>query len=904
MVQGWCFHPQLDIENLTVQFAHSTTSLNTRLPRPDVARVFPQFNSASESGFAGHLSLVAGKGPVMLNAKLRNGSLLRQILLPELNIADETLLAAERNACTARARRIRLTAAKQAVVSIIIPIHNQLELTLGCLESIQRNTGETSFEVIVIDDKSEPFVAETLQRIANLRVFTNAENRGFILNCNFGAEKARGEHLVFLNNDTEVSPGWLESLLSVLATKPDAGAVGAKLIFPDGSLQDAGGLIWSDGTCWNYGKGDEPDQPEYNYVRRVDYCTGACVMVRRDLFQKIGGFDERFCPAYYEDVDLAFKIRRQGLHVYFQPDARITHFEGMSSGKSTAGGVKRNQLINQEKFRGKWAAELVHYGDGPYLAELARDRFCNERILVIDACALTPDMDAGSLRMFNLLTILADTGMKVTFAAENLQFHEPFSTELRQAGVEHLGAPHCSNLERHLEEFGFSYDAIIISRKAIAARFLPVARKFAPAAKVIFDTVDLMFLRLDRQADLEKSADLRTQASISKLQELSLARAADLTYVVSEEEASVLSKEVAAEKLAVVPLINPTRIPDTPFEKRWGLLFVGGYQHPPNLDAVLFFLDEILPIVRRSIPEIDVHIVGSRTPPSLSARAGERIHIHGFVADMDPLLDSVRLSIAPLRFGAGVKGKINQSMACGVPVVATNMAIEGMHLTAESDCLVADTPLDFAGAVCRLHQDPSLWQKLSTAGIAHVDRYFSFKRVRSQLANSFQRLGIVGRRKPLELPARPFHEFPLGSGVVCSPDGAAVPFLAAGWDPASSGHHWSVSKKAGLRFKLPVDAGDFRLTAKLFPLLVDNRVARQRIEITAAGSGENAGWDLVQGGVTEINFNFTLEPRHHGIVELEWRFPDAFKPVNFGLSVDERWLAVGLIEFGLTRNSR
>ncbi len=902
-LHGWCFHPQCEITEVSVQFGPDHNLLHFGIPRPDVAANYPQFRTALNSGFAGHLPIGPGKSPVIITAKLRNGSILRRTLLHQLEVPNRELERMTRAARNTRASFLALPAEQKPQVSIIIPIFNQLDLTLACLESLVRHAGKISFEVIVIDDHSTEEIAESLSLVRNLRLISNTTNRGFVLNCNHGAVEACGEFLVFLNNDTEVTPGWLEAMLEVFNVKPDAGAVGAKLVYPNGQLQEAGGLIWADGTGWNYGKGEMPDQPEFSYLRRADYATGACVMIRREFFLEIGSFDPRYCPAYYEDADLAFKIRQRGLHVYFQPDALIVHHEGISSGKVTSGGVKRHQLINQEKFREKWAVELAAHGDGPHLAEMARDRFSGARILVIDACALTPDMDAGSVRMFNMLLILAQEGLKVTFAAENLQFHEPFSTQLRRAGVEHLGVPHCGNLERHFEDFGFSYDLILISRKAIATQFLPIARRYAPQAKVIFDTVDLMFLRLSRQSEVEKSADLRVQADASKAEELSLARAADLTYVVSEDEASVLSHDIPVEKLAVVPLINPTRLPVTQFGDRWGILFVGGYQHPPNLDAILFFLNEVLPIVRESIPNLDIHIVGSRTPPELLARAEKHIHVHGFVADMNPLLEAVRLSIAPLRFGAGVKGKINQSMACGVPVVGTSISAEGMHLRSEENFLVADTPAKFARAVVRLHSDALLWKKLSEAGIKHVEHYFSFARVRTQLLDSFAHLGCLARRKPLELPIRPVQEFPLGTIVSCGPDGGSKAYLAGGWDSIGAAHRWSIAKTALLRVRLPEGAGRFRFVAELFPLLLDSRIPLQRVEISLRGSSETASRSFTQGGVTSLEFGFTLDAYHPGIVELEWAFPDAIKPSRFGLSADERFLAIGLISFGLHRDA-
>lgn len=901
-IHGWAFHPQSEVESIQVRFGQLVSSLTYGLARKDVSELIPWNRQAANSGFEGQLHLQPGSGPVTLVAKLRDGAVLEHVLAPELTVPDADLEAAIHRANESRAGLISLPQAPLPSVSIIIPVYNQLELTLACLESLVKQADGIPFEVIVIDDHSVPETFNALSNVRFLRLYRNELNQGFVLNCNRGAAEAKGHYLVFLNNDTVVTKGWLKALQDVFTLKPDAGLVGAKLLFPDGRLQEAGNLLWSDGSAWNFGRGENPDQPEFNYLRRADYCSGACIMIKRDVFNSVGGFDPLYCPAYYEDADLGLKVRAAGFQVYYQPECQIIHYEGMSSGKSTASGVKRHQVTNQEKFLAKWETTLSKFGDGPHLAAVARDRHYSDRILVVDACALTPDMDAGSVRMFNMLKILAEEGMKVTFAAENLQFHEPFSTELQKQGIEHLGVPSTYSLEAYLEQNGFAFDIILISRKAITAKFLPVVRRVAPQAKVIFDTVDLMFLRLSRQAKIEKSADLETQAATSRIEELALARAADLTYVVSEEEAAVLARDVPAEKLAVVPLINPTRLSGLNHSDRWGILFVGGFQHPPNLDAILFFLDEVLPFVRLEIPNVEVHIVGSRTPPALLARREKNVQIHGFVADLDSLLDRVRLSIAPLRYGAGVKGKINQSMACGVPVVSTTIGIEGMHLVSEQNCLVADDPKEFASQIVRLHSDPDLWSRLRSASIAHVDKHFSFSRVRTQLRESFLRIGALGRRTPGELPSRPVEDLPPDMMVACTPDTRAMAYLGGGWDRAQASHSWSIAPKATMRFRVPSDHQGYRFQMELFPLLVEGRVARQRVEVLAVGTGDSASWVLDHPGITAVEFTFTIQSRHQGLVELEFRFPDACKPSTLGLSADERCLAVGLVRFGVSRS--
>jgi GT2 family glycosyltransferase/ubiquinone/menaquinone biosynthesis C-methylase UbiE len=257
------------------------------------------------------------------------------------------------------------------IASIIIPVYNEVRYTESCLEQLSKTLPRNfKGEIIVVDDASSDETPAVLQHCAELdkriKVLRNPQNAGFIASCNRGAEAACGEILVFLNNDTLPLPGWLPPLLRVLRDKPDAGAVGGKLVYPDGKLQEAGGIIFSDGSGCNFGKFDRAaNAPLYNFLREVDYCSAALLATRRALFMEVGGFDTRFEPAYYEDTDYCFSLRERGYRVYYQPESVIVHFEGASSGTDITAGVKSYQAVNRKKFIEKWSEALRHQPPAP-----------------------------------------------------------------------------------------------------------------------------------------------------------------------------------------------------------------------------------------------------------------------------------------------------------------------------------------------------------------------------------------------------------------------------------------------------------------------------------------------------------------------------------------------------------
>jgi GT2 family glycosyltransferase len=621
---------------------------------------------------------------------------------------------------------LHVTAAASPRVSVIVPTYGQALHTFTCLAALAPQSREVPLEILVMDDHAPVAASESLAPVTGVRFERNAANLGFVRNCNRGAQLARGEFLLFLNDDAAVAPGALAAMLRVFEEDERAGAVGAKLVYPDGRLQEAGGIVWRDASAWNYGRGDDPARPEYNYRREADYCSAACLMVRRATFLELGGFDERFAPAYYEDTDLCFRLREAGLRVWYAPAAEAVHVEGVSHGTEVhGGGAKRHQVANQERFQRRWGHVLAAHRPCGVLPRLERERAAVRRVLVVEEGMLSPDQDSGSLRTFRLLRVMKDLGCHVTFLPETLESREPCTGDLQRLGIEVLRAPYARSMGEVLAERAAEFDVIVLARHAVAARHIDAVRRSAPAALLVFDTLDLHYLREQRRAALEEDAALARAAGEIRRQELDCVRRCDVTWVVSPVEREILGREVPDAIVQVQTNIHHAHGDVAPFARREGLVFVGGYRHPPNVDAAAWLCREIWPLLRQRLPGVTLHLLGSAPPQAVRALATDGIEVPGYVPDLDPWLDRCRVALSPLRYGAGVKGKINHAMSRGLPVVATGVSIEGMHLADGEDVLVADTPERFADAVARLYRDEALWNRLSRGGLANVERHFS-----------------------------------------------------------------------------------------------------------------------------------------------------------------------------------
>jgi GT2 family glycosyltransferase/glycosyltransferase involved in cell wall biosynthesis len=620
-------------------------------------------------------------------------------------------------------------------VSIVIPVYNKIDYTAACLRSLAEHADGVPIEVIVVDDGSSDATAERLAQIDGVHVLRNERNLGFVGSCNAGAAAASGEFVLFLNNDTVVTRGWLAALLRCFAEEPEAGLVGAQLVYPDGRLQEAGGIVFSDGSGWNYGRFGDPADPRYAFRREADYCSGAAIMLPLSLFRQLGGFDQRYAPAYYEDTDLAFGVRAAGKKVLYEPRAVVVHFEGVTAGTDVGSGIKQYQAVNRRKFLEKWKNELARQPaliDDERLAPAAANFRARRRVLIVDSYTPTPDQDSGSLRMVNLMRLLRERGYQVSFLPDNHAHAGAYTEALQALGVEALYHPYVADTATWLRANGSALDIVLLSRHYVAINYVGLVRLYAPRARLIFDTVDLHYLREQRTAAIENKPDLARHAAATKASELKLMRECDLTLVVSTAEKALLAHEVPAARVEVLSNVHEIYGCRRAFAARKDLVFVGSFQHPPNIDAVLWFTREVFALVRAQAP-IHLHIIGNNAPAGIAQLEMDGVTVHGYVEDLAPFMDGCRVSVAPLRVGAGIKGKINMAMSYGLPVVATTTAVEGMHVRAGEDILVADTPQEFAAAILRVYNDEALWKILSANGLDNVRTHFSFDAARKAL---------------------------------------------------------------------------------------------------------------------------------------------------------------------------
>ena len=623
-------------------------------------------------------------------------------------------------------------------ISVLLILFNRAELTLSCLRSLFADK-DTRYEIVIVDNASTDSTSRLLSRIHGITILRNKENKHFLRGVNHAAQAARGKHLLILNNDTELLPGTLIAALTTLESKLDIGAVGGKLILPDGRLQEAGSIVWNDGSCLGYARGLDPTDPVVMFRRDVDYCSAAFLLTPKDIFDRLGGFDIRYEPAYYEETDYCMRLWQAGLRVVYEPSAAILHHEFASSTSMTdATDLHRpHQEIFVRTHKESLKQHHACNTDAILNARFASQRK-RKKILFIDDRIPYRAAGSGFPRSHGILTGVVDQGHAVTFFPtdshqrwEDIYRHIPKDVEVIPDSTP-------EQLETLLEKRHKYFDTILVSRPHNMKHLGALVRRhptWFTGVSIVYDAEALFSLR--ELGSREISGEVISEEERERIiqQEVSLAAPADLVTAVSEREARIFTEhgircvEILGHSLHPAPAA-------VPFEERNGFLFVGPIyeESSPNGDSVLWFLDEVLPLVREALgSSIRFTIAGITRSARIHARAFEGVHIVGVVDDLTSMYADHRIFVAPTRFGSGIPHKVHEAAAHGLPVMATGLLAAQLGWEDQLHLSVADGPEPFARRLIDLYRDPKLWESMRVAALERVKVDCSPERFNEQL---------------------------------------------------------------------------------------------------------------------------------------------------------------------------
>ena len=625
-------------------------------------------------------------------------------------------------------------------VSIVIPAHNKVRVTYYCLCSILVAYNKASFEVIVVDDGSTDDTTRLEEIVSGIKIIHNNEPQRFIGACNAGVKAARGEYVVLLNNDTEVTDGWIDELIEGFNRFPNTGAVGSKLLYPDGKLQGAGGIVWGSGNPWNYGTGQNPWDPRFMYARQVDYICGAALMTSKKIWDEVGGLSDYLKPMYFEDTDFSFKVRNAGYKTYYIPSSVIYHHEGLTSGTDTSSGFKRFQEVNRPKFKKTWSQAFGSHGKDGVNPDLEKDRGIVGRVLFIDYTTPREDRDAGSYAAIQEIKLVQSLGYKVTFIPKNFEDFGIYTQKLRNLGVEVIVAPFYRCIEDFIAQRGTEFDCAYITRYYVAQESIPALREYAPDCKIIMNNADLHFLRELRSAGddpdkLERATEVREM-------ELEMMLESDVVISYNETEHAVIQSHTDnAVNVMKCPWVIDTPNNSPRFRATKGLAFLGGFKHPPNREGVEWFGAEVMPLIEHEGIELSVY--GAAMDHSFKTSMRDQgINAVGYIDDLEDVYTKHRIFIAPLLSGAGIKGKVINALAYGIPTILTPMAAEGIGLRHGHDCMIARTPQEWAESIKKLYKDEALWKAISKASREYAEQQFSFDEGRRLMREIFESIEL------------------------------------------------------------------------------------------------------------------------------------------------------------------
>ena len=619
---------------------------------------------------------------------------------------------------------LELPHSTQPVISIVLVLFNRAELTLACLRSIAENHRE-QIEVVIVDNASSDQTSELLERVRGARVIANSANLHFLEGANRGAQACRGDYILFLNNDAQLLPGALQSALRTIRSSSDIGAVGGKIVLLDGTLQEAGSIVWQDGSCTGYGRGDDPFAPMYTFRRDVDYCSGAFLLTPRTSWEQLGGFDRAYEPAYYEETDYCLRLWERGLRVVYEPGAAIVHYE-FASAKSSAAAISL-QARNQAIFAARHRDALERHEKRAIDQILpARSRNAERRILFVDDRVPHLWLGSGFPRAQAMHRTLKRLGYFITLyplAVINETWAQVYSDFPHE--IEVMMDMGRELLEPFLRVRKNYYSTIIVSRPhnmQVMAPFLKAHPDWFEDVNVIYDA-EAVFT--EREIGLRKLAGnpMSDSEVANQLQaEVRLAALADRVLTVSEKDRNTFLRQGIEHADILGHCLEPM-VADVPFDSREGILFVGAVHedNSPNGDSLIWFLSEIFPRIRKSLGDVPVTIAGLNHSEQIREMALPPVQVIGHQPSLDDLYASSKVLVAPTRYAAGIPHKIHEAAARGLPVVATPLLAEQLGWT-ERELAISEDAEGFAAACVELYTSSSKWTSLRKAALDRIRR--------------------------------------------------------------------------------------------------------------------------------------------------------------------------------------
>ena len=664
---------------------------------------------------------------------LRNRGLRRLRIAPPLStaeIAEDAGKAIYERRCRLNAPHVSglVFAASNVVpdVSIIIAARDNFEQTANCIVSACYNT-KASLEVIVFDNGSTDEIA-LLPQINPAIVYLRAgTNTGFTLAVNNGAAMARGRTVLLLNNDIEVAPGAIDFALETLHSDPAIGAVGGKIVRMHGLLQEAGSVIWQDGSCLGYARDGDPGEGQVSFRRDVDYCSGCFLLLRRDDWDALGGFDEAFAPAYYEETDLCVRIWNRRQRVVYDPRVLVWHFEFSSSAvpEEALTQMRRNKRL----FASKHPAFLSRcLPPNVQNIERARLRHCpGARVLFIEDKVPDPRVGMGFVRSAGIIGVLeAQCGLVSVVGLHTTSWPAPSADEARSARVEIVSSVNITKMEEFLQARVGVYDVLWLSRThnlEHLRRWRTACPEFFEKIRIVLDTEAISAVRKHAYLALTgQPADLDSLVG----RELEHLDGIDHICTVSAHDQAIVERhlEHTARSISVSILGHALPVqgemPD--FSRTQDIVLVGSFAEPdsPNADALLWFDRAVRPLLPE-LPGLRFVIAGSHAA-RLVGRSDLRhsYHVINNPQRMDEVYRSARLMLAPTRFAAGVPMKVHEAAAAGVPVVMTEILGRQLGWTDAALGIVPADAAAFADRVVHLATDREAWLRARDVQLGHV----------------------------------------------------------------------------------------------------------------------------------------------------------------------------------------